>query len=361
MSTRLVLLLMTLFLVQCQTVKMPDQLRLNEIQFIGSHNSYKVAIDELAMAQIAQDNPGAAFSLDYAHVPIDRQLSLGLRNIELDVFYDPEGGRYASPTAAALPGATPFDPNGEMKRPGFKVLHVQDIDFRSHCYSFVGCLEQVRHWSQANGGHVPIFVLINAKDGVIDRPGFTVPLGFDGAAWDALDAEIRLVLADRLITPDDVRGTYPTLRQAVQAGWPLLAEVRGKVIVVLDDSAVKKASYLSGHPSLIGRAMFADVPADESAAAIMVMNNPVKQQAEIELLVRQGFIVRTRADADTREARVGDYERLRAALASGAQMISTDYYLPDNRFGQSFHVQLPDGDKVRCNPILNVAPCRVEP
>ncbi|XOV90418.1 MAG: phosphatidylinositol-specific phospholipase C1-like protein [Pseudomonadota bacterium] len=361
MTVRFLLLLVTFLLVQCQATVNPGELLLNQIQVIGSHNSYKVAIDEVAMAQIARDNPAAARSLDYAHVPIAEQLTLGLRNLELDVFHDPAGGLYASPVGAALPGATPFDPDGEMQKPGFKVLHAQDIDFRSHCALLVGCLEQIVAWSLANDGHLPVFVLINAKDGAIDLPGFTVPLRFDEMAWRDLDAEIRLGLKDRLLTPDDVRGTFATLRQAVLAGWPPLAQVRGKVIVVLDDSAAKKASYLSGHPSAAGRAMFVDVPADSPAAAIMVMNNPLGQREEIEALVRQGFIVRTRADADTREARVGDLARLQAALASGAQIISTDYYLPEPRFGHGFHVTLPGGDRVRCNPVLTRAPCKVRP
>ena len=67
--------------------------------------------------------------------------------------------------------------------------------------------------------------------------------------------------------------------------------------------------------------------------------------------------MRTRADADTREARANDPRRLEAALASGAQFISTDYLWADPRF-TAYVAQLPDGKTVRCTPIRNEN-CRI--
>jgi hypothetical protein len=48
-------------------------------------------------------------------------------------------------------------------------------------------------------------------------------------------------------------------------------------------------------------------------------------QETIADLVRKGYMVRTRTDADTKEARTGETTRRDAALASGAQLLSTDY------------------------------------
>jgi hypothetical protein len=67
--------------------------------------------------------------------------------------------------------------------------------------------------------------------------------------------------------------------------------------------------------------------------------------------VRSGYLVRTRADEGTQEARRGDYHRLEAALSSGAQYVSTDYYLPDKRFPTHYQVQLPGKGVARCNPV----------
>jgi hypothetical protein len=81
------------------------------------------------------------------------------------------------------------------------------------------------------------------------------------------------------------------------------------------------------------------------------MNDPKPQFAEIQKLVKQGFLIRTRADADTKEAREGTTVRREAAIASGAQFISTDYLWPDPRFGKGYTASLPDGDITRCNPV----------
>lgn len=90
-------LLILPLLVQCQSFAPEKSLRFNQIQVLGSHNSYKKAIDPEVMAMLSQSNPEVARSLDYSHLPLTEQLDLGLRQLELDVFYDPQGGRYAGP------------------------------------------------------------------------------------------------------------------------------------------------------------------------------------------------------------------------------------------------------------------------
>ena len=88
--------------------------------------------------------------LDYKHEPLTQQLDSGVRQIELDIFADSQGGRYAHPAGprmvaeAQLPPDPPFDPEGLMMKPGFKVMHVQDIDYRSVCQPFIACLKEVR-------------------------------------------------------------------------------------------------------------------------------------------------------------------------------------------------------------------------
>ena len=63
----------------------------------------------------------------------------------------------------------------------------------------------------------------------------------------------------------------------------------------------------------------------------MKRNDPVAQEEEIRALVEEGFLVRTRADAGTAEARRNDTRRRDRAIATGAQLISTDYPEPDRR------------------------------
>jgi hypothetical protein len=64
------------------------------------------------------------------------------------------------------------------------------------------------------------------------------------------------------------------------------------------------------------------------------------------------------ADADTLEARFGMTTRRDAALASGAQFVSTDYPVPNPDFGTGYFVEIPDGAPARCNPVNAPAGCR---
>ena len=63
-----------------------------------------------------------------------------------------------------------------------------------------------------------------------------------------------------------------------------------------------------------------------------------------------GYLVRTRTDADTVEARSGDTTRREAAFASGAQLVSTDYEVEDPRW-PGFVTDLPGDGAARCNPV----------
>ena len=103
--------------------------------------------------------------------------------------------------------------------------------------------------------------------------------------------------------------------------------------------------------------MFANLPETEPGAAVLIVNDPIADFERIQRLVRAGFIVRTRADANTLEARSGDVTRRDRAFASGAQLVSTDYYLPAAHFGTDYVVALPDG--MRCNPLLRAEACRL--
>ena len=80
------------------------------------------------------------------------------------------------------------------------------------------------------------------------------------------------------------------------------------------------------------------------------LNEPVDLAAKIAAAVKAGIIVRTRADADTVQARTNDTTMRDAALASGAQFVSTDYLTADTRFSD-YRVQLPNGAVARCNPV----------
>src|SRR5258708_32634195 len=183
--------------------------RVNQIQVIGSHNSYHAGFAPSERKYLEMKNPKALRSLDYHHAPLADQLSGGVRQIEIDVFADSKGGRFAHPAIvrsvaeAGLPADPDFDPQHEMDKLGFKVMHIQGLDERSTCHTFVACLNDVRPWSKQHPQHVPIFILVETKEGPLrEMPDAVKTEPFTAAVFHALDAEIRPVFKPRpIITP----------------------------------------------------------------------------------------------------------------------------------------------------------------
>jgi Phosphoinositide phospholipase C, Ca2+-dependent len=301
-----------------------NTLHLNQVQVLATHNSY----------HIQQDVPiPASQTTQYTHAPLDQQLdSQGVRGFEIDVVNAPDGQ--------------------------FPVVHTPVVDATSNCTPLAQCLDVVRQWSTGHPGHVPLFILIEPKTDAIDRVIDPTLREFDGAGLDQLDAMVRSSLGRQLITPDSVRGGSQTLRDAVrQKGWPTLGKTRGKVMVALNTGGATRATFLQGHPSLQGRAMFVTTDGEgSSAAAVIKMDDPDEQR--IQQLVKDGFIVRTRADADLGEARAHDVTRRDLTLRSGAQIVSTDFEVPVPPIGGDYVVQIPGGTPAGCNPVNAPKNCR---
>jgi hypothetical protein len=330
-----------------------EDLPINQIQVIGSHNSYKQAINPGLFKLFATSDSAAAKSLDYEHISMPAQLQMGLRNLEIDVYADERGGKYAHPRGLEqVKGQPEYDPQGEMIKAGFKVLHVPDLDFRSSALTFVSALQQLKKWSEANPDHSPVFITLEAKDDSIKRKNITQPEVFTDKIFDQLDAVILENLGkEKVISPDDVRGKYKTLEQSVlNKNWPKMSSAKGKFIFVLDATGRKRSAYMQGHPSLAKRVMFANADPGTPEAALMIRNNP--KDVQIPVLVKKGYIIRTRADADTKQARNNDYSDFEAACKSGAQIITTDFYQKSTHFKSDYAISFADGKYFRANPIF---------
>lgn len=289
-------------------------LRMNHVQVKATHNSYHKARWLFPTA-----------SQRYTFDPLDVQLaSQGVRSFELDLHFD-------------------------ARRREFEVYHVK-FDEGTTCPTLTACLTTMKRWSDANPRHVPIVVLLEAKD-----EGRSV----DQAAYvEALESRIAAVWPrERLVTPDLVRGAKPNLRAAVtEDGWPELDAVRGRAMFVLTGDGELRRTYTRGEQSLDGRLVFAAGGSGASYASVVVMDDPKGQGDAIRDAVRAGFIVRTRADANMEEPRRRDRSRLDAALASGAQLVSTDVPVKVRDYGD-YVVEIPGGTPGRCNPIAAPAGC----
>jgi hypothetical protein len=351
--------------VSAQTTAEQDKkVHLNQIQVIGSHNSYNLGFAPSEESFARKRNADEYSTLEYRHATLTRQLDGGVRQLEIDIVQDPKGGRFAHPKIVALtrdaglPADPDFDPNHEMDKPGFKVIHIPDLNQRSSCLLFTTCLKEIRMWSKAHPGHVPLFLLIETKHGrTASIPGSVEAESFTSETFDALDKEIRSVFADgEMILPDGVRGSYPTLDAAVRAGhWPSLAESRGKVIFLMDQKNVGPI-YTAGHPALQGRVLFTNSDPGKPDAAFVEENEGTPQ--EIDQLVRQGYIIRARADESTVAARTNDTTRRDALLKSGAQMISTDYPLSEPSKWTGYSVGFSGGLPAHCNIINAPKGCK---
>lgn len=302
--------------------RLDDDLRLNQVQVLATHNSY----------HIQQDVPIAASpTTQYTHPPLDQQLDLGVRGFEIDVVNAPDGQ--------------------------FPVLHSPVVDNTSNCTPLAQCLQVTRTWSKAHPGHVPIFILLEPKDDPIDFVLDPQLRPFDAGGLDQLDALARSSLGRQLITPDSVRGKAKTLRAAVTGrGWPSLGKTRGKVMVILNTGGVVRDTYLQGHPSLEQRAMFVTAEERSPSAAVIKLDTP--DEARIQQLVKDGFIVRTRADADLVEPRAQDVTRRDLALRSGAQIVTTDFEVVVPAIAGDYVVQIPGGTPARCDPVNAPKKCR---
>ena len=329
--------------------------RINQLQSIGTHNSYHIALPKAQLDKLGRINRNWQDSLNYTHRCLTGQLEdLGIRHFELDLFADPKGGHLLKKGGLSLLGLTAAQPTEfrkVMQLPGFKVLHEPSVDFLSTTPSLISALKEIRAWSVKNPDHPPLFILLEMKD-KSPVPFSVKPIPFTRKALEAVEDEILKVFRlEKIITPDSVRGNTPTLRQAVlKRGWPTLNASRGKVMFGLDNTGRIRDLYLKGNPSLEGRLLFANVGENEPGAAWFKVNDPVQNFALIQKLVRSGFMVRTRADANTFEARRNDTRRREKAFASGAQFISTDF--PEARPEISgYSVRFEKAAPYRSNPV----------
>ena len=295
-----------------------NSLRLNQFQALGSHNSYHeyppYPLDGIE-------------SLQYFHDPLDVQLeSQGVRQFELDVSVNDDDT--------------------------FAVIHIQGIDEHSTCPALLDCLHLIRDWSAAHSQHIPIAVLLELKNddyGLPDLPYHN----WVAADLDRLDATIRSVFPENaLYTPDDLRGAHSTLPEAIATdGWPTLDSVRGQTMFLMDNSGTFRTWYRAGHPGLSGRVIFTNGDPGADDAAFVKRNDAKGSLADIQSLVAQGYVIRTRTDADTKEARTNDTSTRDAAFASAAQWVSTDYEVAGRAFGTPYVVAIPGGTPARCNPV----------
>ncbi len=327
----------------------PPPLRLDGVQWLGTHNSYHVAPPVGLYARIDE----RAVAWDYTNPPIPEQLDAGVRGLELDVYVD-DDARFATPIGP-IPDAT----RPAMAKPGLKVFHVPDLDQGSTCASLTDCLGDIAAWSAAHPTHLPILVMLECVAHDVGTRGvlhFTAPSPWGDAHLEQLEATLDSVLGqDRLITPDLVRGEAASVAEALRtSGWPSVESVRGKVLFVITNDADVIQRQLARRPGLRGSPCFVEVDLDAPECAVLVLNDPQGQRDAIRRASDRHVLVRTRADANLEEVRAGTTSRRDAALASGANVVSSDALAVLRGSRQEgaggYSVGFPNGATARVHP-----------
>lgn len=330
----------------------PDSIRLNDVRFLTSHNSYKRKPDPKVVKFLQRFKKKLSgemdpIQLDYGHELLSVQMNeYAIRGFELDVNYDPKGGHFKKRRVNFfIGGLKQRSKDSLLREPGFKILHIADVDYESNYTTFKQAITEVRDWSLSHPNHTPVFINIEIKRSnpgdyskALRILGFKKAVKLDSTALYALDWEIQEVFANtiHLYRPRQLKGDHETVQERLEAeGWPSLNETCGKVFFILDGDV--QGAYLRSLDRGDDRPMFLYGKPDAPSTAFVIENDPIGREKEINNLSEK-YMVRTRSDAGTLEARSNDKSRWESALQSNAQIISTDYYRPDQALS-SFYVQ----------------------
>ena len=236
----------------------------------------------------------AGANIEYTHRPLAEQLTrLGIRKFELDVFADPEGGRYRAAGRVSA-GEGPRPGRARAARAGFQGAPHAGPRL-PHDLQHALLPERSRLVAR-HPWHVPIMVMIEAKDSPLedrDGVGFVKPLPIGPNELRALDDEIRSVFdvgsghhaRPRVRPACDARRGDPDGRLATAAGGPRQGAVRARQHRPAPDRLSARAI-----PSLEGRMLFVSSMPGEPSAGFIKMNEALGEDEErIRRQVRAGF------------------------------------------------------------------------
>lgn len=128
-----------------------DSLRINQIQVFMSHNSYRLKTEEKLFEELKRwKHPMCKAFLskpwDYSHTTsLDSQLSVfGMRGLELDIYHDPAGGLFYHQSGKKIIDENTDSGIEELKKPGMKIMHIPDFDYKTHHYTFTDALQTIK-------------------------------------------------------------------------------------------------------------------------------------------------------------------------------------------------------------------------
>jgi hypothetical protein len=286
----------------------PD-LKMNDIQYLASHNSYKKKGLSLGHFFVGLgSSQEEAKAMNYDNKDLTTQLNEGIRSFEFDV----------------------------RKRNGtFMLTHVPLVDNSSVAPNFKLALEEIKLFSDYHPNHLPMIILLEIKDDwMMLDPSLD---DIKSSDLRELDDLISDTFGDDVITPSSVISNDLSLQASIQIhGWPRLVDTLGKVMVVLHAGSFVD-QYILLDPSFETLHLFPSVYSDQIElpyAVFVIENNPLSEM--IPNLVQDNFMVRTRIDT---ELSYDDTIRL-SGIQSGAHILTSDFSIArkDIAFNQIFYL-----------------------
>ena len=276
-------------------------MRLNELQFLGTHNSYKQPINNAS--NFFFNAFGKSFGVEkneftYGKEDLTNQLNSGIRSIELDVVQ--------------------IKKNDDIS---FLCCHSPIFDMNSSCLDFELALKEIRLWTRYNPYSMPISIIIHTKS---DNLFFPNAQKIDMEGLTKIDEIIDSIFGYKLLCPGDVLYGYENFQEMREDNrWPKGYKFVGKVMFILHRSE-QIFDYINQDKSFEKQKMFPSMYYDDleeynQYASVLLMNDPFDEN--LHLAVEKNFIVRTRIDC---YGSFGNGSR-EAGILSGAQILSTDY------------------------------------
>lgn len=300
-----------------------DGVKFNEVAYIATHNSYQLQ-SVPSLQKLFRDFETVSFGLINGDIPLycsdtlTEQFNVGIRSIELDIETVVDGDDVS-----------------------FVCTHSPLIDMTSSSYDFELALEEIKMWSDANPGHLPISIIVEPKEFFLLENG----MRFINLKYaNVLDNLIREAFGDKLITPAEMMSEHNSLKEMREADdWMSLEDCAGRVAVFFHDTDGVTGRFIKQDETLKSRAMFPMLrykDRDKSYASVLIVNKPNDiEKHSTELIYEKNLIVRTRVDS------YGSYneEDRRKTLESGAQILSTDYPKKADMTNVDYYVSFGDG------------------
>lgn len=291
-----------------------NDLHLNEIQVLATHNSYKRIPNKVINfpSYLVSQRTRNGY---YGYESLTKQLDVGIRGLELDI---------------TMYGDKPV------------LMHWPPSDWRTNGPDFALALQEIKLWSQRNPNHTPINIMLQIRDthspynhkyGKVSKQ--------DLANIDKLFVDI--FGDDGIITPADVKKDYDTMQDALeQNGWPLLKDCMGKVFfLALFDSSTNRDKYLDLDRSYMSQKAFILYKRNEvcSYTAVILGDNATIDTQQLVEFVNKNYIVRSRID----EQKSYSEERWRTTIDVGATILTTDHMV-GGTYAKDYVCRL-DGEK----------------